>query len=707
MASANALTRARYKYFPDHLIGELLSKRWMETAVPAIILIAVFSYVALTLPNYLSAVNLMDMGRLYAEFGLVVLAMGLVMIGGGVDLSIGSMFALCTVATLAFINLFGWPLWAAIPAVLVVGAILGAINGLLIGYLKLRAFLTTLVTLIIYRALFDIVLQNYAIEISGGFLESEAWDFIGDGDIANIPSGLIVFLILAVLGHVLLSRTRPGWHVMAIGGARRAAHNAGIAVKRTICLTYVVSGVLTALSAVFFAARLGSAGADVGVGMEVSVLTAAVLGGISLGGGRGSVAKAVMGGAIVLLITNGMLRMGMEGGSSSLALGVILLVAVGFDVKWIKNRHKIISKVYVSPAYLELPDAPSAAENSGTPYEVNDRLKDVTLIGLGTVEGPEDVILDHNDNLFTGTRHGDIIKFSGPNFEIQETFAHIGGHPLGMAFDPDGNLLSCVGGMGLYGMKPSGEVYILTDETNRTWNSINDDSRLRLADDLDVTPDGEVYFSEATIRYEMHSWPLDSLEGRGNGRIICHDLNTNKTRTVIRDLVFPNGICTSFDGKSILFAETWGCRISRYWIDGPKRGQVEPVISNLPGYPDNINRASDGNYWLALVGMRTPTFDLAMTMPSFRRRMARRVAPDEWLFPNINSGCVIKFNEGGEILDVLWDLGGKNHPMITSMREHKGHLYLGGISNNRIGRHKLENADPDWVAMDSYWGKRP
>lgn len=133
MASANALTRARYKYFPDHLIGELLSKRWMETAVPAIILIAVFSYVALTLPNYLSAVNLMDMGRLYAEFGLVVLAMGLVMIGGGVDLSIGSMFALCTVATLAFINLFGWPLWAAIPAVLVVGAILGAINGLLIG----------------------------------------------------------------------------------------------------------------------------------------------------------------------------------------------------------------------------------------------------------------------------------------------------------------------------------------------------------------------------------------------------------------------------------------------------------------------------------------------------------------------------------------------------------------------------------------------
>ena len=705
MASSNAFMRARYKYFPDHLVGELLSKRWMESAVPTVILVAVFLYLVGTLPNYLTPVNLMDMGRLYAEFGLVVLAMALVMIGGGVDLSIGSMFALSNVAMLSCINMLGWPLWVAIPAVLVFGAALGAINGFLIGYLKLRAFLTTLVTLIIYRAIFDIVLQNFAVEISGGFLDSEVWDFIGDGDVFGIPSSLIAFLIVAIGGHLVISRTRPGWHVMAIGGARRSAYNAGVAVNRTIFMTYVVSGILTALAAIFFAARLGSAGSDTGVGMEVGVLTATVLGGISLGGGRGSVAKATMGSAIVLLITNGMLRMGMEGGSSSVALGVILLIAVGIDVKWLKNRHKIISKVYVSPAYLDLPLAPSAEENSGTPYEVNDRLKSVTAIGLGKLEGPEDVILDHQDNLFTGTRHGDIIKFSGPNFEKQEVFAHIGGHPLGMAFDPDGNLLVCVGGMGLYGIKPSGEVYRLTDQTNRTWYSVNDDSRLRLADDLDITPNGEVYFSEATIRYEMTSWSLDSLEGRGNGRIICYDLNTGKTRTVIRNLLFPNGICTSFDGKSILFAQSWNCSISRYWIDGPKRGQVEPVIPNLPGYPDNINRASDGNYWLALVGMRTPTFDLALKMPGFRRRMARRVAPDEWLFPNINSGCVLKFNEAGEILDVLWDLGGKSHPMITSMREHKGHLYLGGISNNRVGRYKLENADPDWIGIDTYWGK--
>ena len=127
------------------------------------------------------------------------------------------------------------------------------------------------------------------------------------------------------------------------------------------------------------------------------------------------------------------------------------------------------------------------------------------------------------------------------------------------------------------------------------------------------------------------------------------------------------------------------------------------MIADLPGYPDNINLASDGNYWLALVGMRSPAYDLAMRMPGFRKRMASRLPADEWLFPNINTGCVLKFTESGEVLETLWDLGGENHPMITSMREHKGHLYLGGISNNRIGRYALPDADPDFNQYQRRW----
>jgi ribose transport system permease protein len=93
-------------------------------------------------------------------------------------------------------------------------------------------------------------------------------------------------------------------------------------------------------------------------------------------------------------------------------------------------------------------------------------------------------------------------------------------------------------------------------------------------------------------------------------------------------------------------------------------------------------------------------------MPAFRRRMARRVAGDEWLFPNVNVGCVVHFAEDGRILETLWDLTGANHPAITSTREHRGYLYLGGVTNNRIGRLKLADADPNWTGNASYWGER-
>ena len=82
-------------------------------------------------------------------------------------------------------------------------------------------------------------------------------------------------------------------------------------------------------------------------------------------------------------------------------------------------------------------------------------------------------------------------------------------------------------------------------------------------------------------------------------------------------------MCVTKDCQSILFAETFGMKVSRYWFEGPKKGTTEVIMDNIPGYPDNINRASDGNYWLALVGMRGPALDLALTLPDFRKRMSR------------------------------------------------------------------------------------
>jgi ribose transport system permease protein len=700
-----ALVRLRYRYWPDHLLGEILSKRWTETAIPVIVLLIVGLALGRSIDNFFSPGALADTARQAGEIGFVVLAMALVVIVGGIDLSVGSMFALCDFCALYCLNVLGWPVPAVIAATIVCGLALGSVNGFLIGYLRLRAFITTLITLIIYRSAYDLLLVDNSNKIASAFPDFPSWNFIGGGDLFGIPSVALVYIVVAVFGHIFLTRLRPGWHVTAIGGSRRSAHNSGIPVRRTIALCYTAGGGLTAIGALFFAARLGTVGGDVGIGLEVTVLTATVLGGISLGGGKGSVAKALVGTLIVLLVTNGLTTLSVSGGVNRMVLAGILLVAAMIDIRWLKNRNRIISKVYVSPTYHGLDVAPPTEVGTGGPFEQNDKLRDVTLIGLGRIEAPEDVILDRNDNLYAGSRHGDIIRFFAPDYEKMEVYAHIGGQPLGMAFDREDNLYVCIGGMGLYRITPDRKIEKATDETNRSIYSVNDDSRLRLADDLDIADDGRIFFSEATVRYEMHEWPVDGLEARGNGRIICYDPKTSTTRTVLRGLKFPNGIAIASDGQSILFAETFGCSIKRYWFDGPKTGKVETVLDNLPGYPDNINLASDGNYWLAVVGMRSPALDLAWKMPGFRKRMGKRVPIDEWLFPNINTGCVIKFNERGEILDALWDLRGENHPMITSMREHRGHLYLGGIANNRIGRYKLEGADPNFVQYDRRWGK--
>jgi ribose transport system permease protein len=703
MAVSDRIVRWRYRLVPDHLLGEILTKRWVDNTIPVLILVVVAAVFGWLIPEFFSAASVSSLMRQWGEFTLIALALMIVMVAGGIDLSVGSTFALGNIVALTLITVAGWSVPAVIATTLACGALVGLVNGVLVGYLRLRAFLTTLVTLIIVRAIVDMMLLKYSVAIAAGFVDSDLWYYFGEGDVLGVPFSVATALVLALVAHLVLSRSRVGWHVLAVGGSRRSAHNVGIPVRRVICMTYVVSGTLAALSGVLFASRLGGAGADTGVGLEIAALTAAVLGGNSLGGGRGSAAKAIIGAIIVMIMVNGLVRIGVTRGGSSLLLGMVLLAAVAIDVRWLKNRHKFLSKVYVSPTYSELPEAP--ATSGASPYALNDRLRPVEAIGLGQIDGPEDVILDEDDNIYVGNRTGDIVRFLAPDYARQEVFAHVGGRPLGMAFARDGALLVCIGGMGLYSIGRDRSIRKLTDETNRSWFSVIDDSRLRLADDLDIAPDGSVFFSEATVRYEMHEWPVDCLESRGNGRIVCYDPNTGTTRTVIKNLMFPNGICMMHDGQSFLFAETWACRVSRYWFDGSKRGTVEVVIADLPGYPDNINRASDGTYWLALVGIRTPSLDLALKMPGFRKRMARRVAPDEWLFPNINTGCVVRFDETGRILETLWDFGGENHPMITSMREHKGHLYIGGILNNRVGRLKLESGDPDWTGMTSYWGR--
>ena len=147
--SSGALNRLFYKYWPGRAIGELLSKNWMETAVPLLVLVLVVIVFASIVENFLSFSTVSGFLREGGELGFIVMGQAIVLIVGGIDLSVGSIYAICNVLVLYLVHVQEWSAAAAILVTLLVGAALGGINGVLIGYLKLRAFLTTMVTLIV------------------------------------------------------------------------------------------------------------------------------------------------------------------------------------------------------------------------------------------------------------------------------------------------------------------------------------------------------------------------------------------------------------------------------------------------------------------------------------------------------------------------------------------------------------------------------
>ena len=131
-------------------------------------------------------------------------------------------------------------------------------NGIFVGYFRLRAFLTTLATLIVVRAVVDTLVLNYARIVSMTLSSSKVWEFLADGTVFGLPLSFVVAIAVAIMCHLMLSRMRIGWHIQSIGGSRRSAFNVGIPVRRVVCLTYVMSGVLTALG-VFYMPRASTA----------------------------------------------------------------------------------------------------------------------------------------------------------------------------------------------------------------------------------------------------------------------------------------------------------------------------------------------------------------------------------------------------------------------------------------------------------------
>jgi ribose transport system permease protein len=519
----------------------------------------------------------------------------------------------------------------------------------------------------------------------------------------TVPISFWVFIIVAAGVLVMFRQSKFGWHVLATGGNRKAARHGGIHVKATIFTAYVVAGLLVGLAGFLFATRENAVASDTGVGLEFFALTALVVG---LGGfvpGRGSSVAVMIGFATIYILRNSLINAGLRNDFVQLAMGAIIIVILSIDVRFRKNKHRLLASTYVDPIAFEVD--PVRGAGGFMPDEIAPKLVEAELVASGQIDGPEDVILDEDGNLFCGTRDGRLVRVAAPDYTNVETFAKIGGRPLGLAIDAQGNIVVCVAGMGLVRVNKRREIELLTDQTRRSLFTIQDDTAIKMADDLDIAPDGTIYFTDATKRYDIESWGLDMLEGRPNGRLLSYDPKSRTTRTVCDNLVFPNGVCVSHDGKYLLVNSTWLCAVLAFDLANLSAGP-RVFVTGLSGYPDNINRSSDGGYWVALAGTRNPVTDLTLRHPGLRRRMTRRVPPTNWLFANLNIGGVVKIDAGGKIVDALWDVPSGPLYMITSMREHKGALYLGGVANDKIGRLWLANADKTWSGPSSYWGKR-
>ncbi len=182
---------------------------------------------------------------------------------------------------------------------------------------------------------------------------------------------------------------------------------------------------------------------------------------------------------------------------------------------------------------------------------------------------------------------------------------------------------------------------------------------------------------------------LDLLETRPYGRFLVYDPADKSTTSLIDEMYFSNGVAISEHEDFVLINETWRYRIVRYWLKGEKAGSHDIFIDNLPGFPDGISSNRKGRFWLALPTLRLPAMDSMHPKPWLKNISAK--LPD-WLKPKpIDYGFILGLDEEGNIVTSLHDPSGENLREITSVEEHNGYLYIGSLSNDRIGKFDLKD----------------
>lgn len=283
---------------------------------------------AITTDTFLTVGNILNVVRQAAPILIVAVAMTFVIVTGGIDLSVGSLVALVN-AVAAIVLSMGVPWPLVVVAMLALGALIGFVQGWFVAYQGIPAFIVTLAGLSILRGLALYLTQGYSIPINNvpGFFT------IGRGEIVGFPVPALIAIGVALLGYAVITTTKYGRQVVAVGSNMEAARRVGMPAKWIVASVYLIAGVASALAGLLIAARLGSGSSNAAVGFELQVVAAVVLGGTSLMGGRGTILGTVLGTMTIAVIGNGLILMHISPFFTQIVTGAIILLAI-----WLNTR---------------------------------------------------------------------------------------------------------------------------------------------------------------------------------------------------------------------------------------------------------------------------------------------------------------------------------------------------------------------------------
>ena len=295
----------------------------------AIILVILFLVFNLIAPNFYSISNYVLILKQITIIGILSCGQCFVIIGKGIDLSVGSAVAMIGIVTAILLTEMEMPIYITLVIATIMGIIVGVINGIAVTIIKIPPFITTLVTLGVFRGL--TLLFSGGEFISQVNVKSPKFGFIGLGNIFGIPTQIFIFIIVIGICYLILHQTKFGRNIYLVGSNESSAKLLGVNINKTVFGTYIISGLSAALAAIILTSRTGSASPSVGVGFEFEAIVAAVLGGTYLLGGRGTIGAVIIGSLIIGILSNGMILMGMTFEIQSMVLGFLFIFIVGIQ----------------------------------------------------------------------------------------------------------------------------------------------------------------------------------------------------------------------------------------------------------------------------------------------------------------------------------------------------------------------------------------